>query len=123
VHYPEYSRYATTTLSIGRLYKGQAIETANRKYRLILQTDGNLVLYDNNNRALWASWTDGKKVSFLAMQPDGNLVLYDNEQMPIWSTHTSGKSTSARLIVQPDGNLVLYSGAMTPLWNTQTVVR
>lgn len=123
VHYPEYSRYATTTLSTGRLYKGQAIETANRKYRLILQTDGNLVLYDNNNRALWASWTDGKKASFLAMQPDGNLVLYDNEQMPIWSTHTSGKSTNARLIVQPDGNLVLYSGAMTPLWNTQTVVR
>ena len=123
VHYPDYSRYATTTLSVGRLYKGQTIETANRNYRLILQSDGNLVLYDSNNRALWASWTDGKKVSFLAMQSDGNLVLYDNEQIPIWSTHTSGKDSNARLIVQLDGNLVLYSGTMNPLWNTRTAVR
>ena len=43
---------------------------------LLLQTDGNLVLYTRTGTALWASGTGGKGLSDLVMQNDGNLVLY-----------------------------------------------
>jgi RHS repeat-associated protein len=43
---------------------------------LILQTDGNLVLYSSGASQLWASSTAGTVASYLAMQNDGNLVIY-----------------------------------------------
>jgi hypothetical protein len=44
-------------------------------FRVVLQRDGNLVVYDNHNKALWASGTNGKTVSRCTMQTDGNLVI------------------------------------------------
>lgn len=43
---------------------------------LVLQADGNLVLYNSNGAPVWASGTAGKGTSRLVMQNDGNLVLY-----------------------------------------------
>ncbi|CAF1046512.1 unnamed protein product [Didymodactylos carnosus] len=59
-------------------------------YRLFVQTDGNIVLYDTYNRVVWNSQTGmkGTKPHFLAMQDDGNLVLYDSNGQPTWSTGT-----------------------------------
>jgi hypothetical protein len=42
------------------------------------QSDGNLVLYDQNGRALWNTYTYTQGASVLKMQSDGNLVLYRN---------------------------------------------
>ncbi len=118
LHTPEHLSYINTTLPSGRLYPGQSIDTTDRRFKLILQTDGNLVLY-SPNRATWATGTDGRSVSFLAMQPDGNLVLYDRSAKPIWYTGTSGHG-SLRLLLQPDGNAVLYNWLNVPFWHTQT---
>ncbi|MBA3757275.1 hypothetical protein H0X09_00185 [Candidatus Saccharibacteria bacterium] len=118
IHRPDHLSYINTTLGVGRLYPGQSIETADRRFRLILQPDGNLVLY-SPTRPTWATGTDGKQVSFLAMQPDGNLVLYDKSTRPLWHSSTSGRG-SLRMIMQPDGNLVLYNNANLPFWHTST---
>jgi hypothetical protein len=53
---------ARTTLRMNanqRLDKGQKIEVAGKGY-LILQTDGNLVLYDAANQPKWATGTNGR---------------------------------------------------------------
>jgi len=119
VHNPDHLSYVNTTLgSSGMLYPGQRIDTADRRFKLILQGDGNLVLY-SPTRALWATGTDGKQVAFLAMQGDGNLVLYDKNINPLWNSRTAGYG-ALRLAVQQDGNLVLYSRLNVPYWNTET---
>lgn len=59
-------------------------------YRLVMQDDGNLVIYDSHNKATWASGTDKKGASGhkVVMQDDGNLVLYDGNSKPTWNTGT-----------------------------------
>jgi len=116
----------------------------NRKYALLLQEDGNVVLYKDyrgqvNGRstgtALWATGTSGQDVDAFKMQDDGNLVAYRRGNRPTWSSQTSGKGggRSTVLMVQNDGNVViykrleptrpgniqLYRGA-DPIWATQT---
>ncbi|OVE78955.1 hypothetical protein BVY00_01485 [bacterium G20] len=103
---------------IARMYPGQSIYTPDRRFRLILQSDGNLVLY-SPTQALWSTATDGQQVAFLALQPDGNLVLYDRSARPLWASSTDGSGLT-RLIVQPDGNLVLYDQSNIPRWNSGT---
>src|SRR5262249_25956611 len=90
------------------LNPGQSIHSANGQYTLILQPDGNLVLYKAaGGPALWASNTNGKPVTAAIMQDDGNLVVYQNYTAVAWTSHTSGNPKS-HLVVQDDGNVVIY---------------
>ena len=59
--------------------------------RIIMQDDGNLVIYDVYNNALWSSATyqKGTKPHHLIMQTDGNLVIYDGNNNPRWATGTN----------------------------------
>jgi hypothetical protein len=75
-------------------------------YRVVLQNDGNLVLYGPTD-ALWASGTNGQSVSQCIMQTDGNLVIYGCNG-PIWASNTSG-NPGAYLKLQNDGMLAIYS--------------
>merc|ERR1712176_642600 len=71
---------------------GESLTSSNGKYRLVMQTDGNLVVYCGGN-ALWASATDGKTVKGgLMFQPDQNLVLYENDA--VWASDTDNSGAS-----------------------------
>jgi hypothetical protein len=61
-------------------------------YKVWMQDDGNLVLYDSKS-PIWASNTGGKgKGPYkLLLQDDGNFVLYDSTNAPIWASNTMGK--------------------------------
>lgn len=55
---------------------------------LAVQSDGNVVLYNGSNTALWWTSTDGYGSSvFLNAQNDGNLVVYYNTNVAIWSLY------------------------------------
>lgn len=65
------------------------IQTKQRSpWRLSMQTDGNVVVYDSANYAVWNTQTAGKGVSghHLDMQDDGNLVLYDGSGRALWDS-------------------------------------
>lgn len=98
---------------------GQYIISVSGQIKLILQGDGNLVLYDSSNKPLWATGTNGKAVSRAVVQTDGNFVLYDKNNIKLWSTNTAGHP-GAFLIVQNDGNTVLYDTSLNQLWSTNT---
>jgi hypothetical protein len=117
-HNPSYLSYVNTILQPSRLLRGQWLETADRRYKMVLQNDGNLVLY-SPTRAIWSTRTNGSTASYLAMQLDGNLVLYDANNRPLWQSQTNDRGISA-LVLQQDGNLVTYQGMVVPTWNTQT---
>ena len=87
-----------------------------QRFRFRLQDDGNLVVLDEQGKALWASGTNNKKVEKCAMQKDGNLVRYRRDQTPASVSNTPGNSGSY-LVVQDDGNVVVYIGEK-PLWAT-----
>lgn len=108
--------YRATFLPSGAtLYPGQAVLSADNRYKLVFQADSNLVLYSQSGSPLWWSGTyNGGGVS-VAMQTDGNLVMYTAAGAAIWSTNTQGHQGS-RLAVQVDGNLVVYTAAGTPIW-------
>lgn len=89
----------------------------NGSYKLVMQQDGNLVLYKGNT-PLWASNTDGVAVDFCIMQDDGNLVLYGFASNAVWASNTNGQPGSF-LVVQDDGNVVIYRPNF-PVWATNT---
>lgn len=96
----------------GSLEKGAKLVAGN--YSLILQPDGNLVLY-NGTAAVWATATNGKGGSQLTLQSDGNLVLYDQNYNSIWATGTNGTSPGW-LILGADGSLKLFDASNILRW-------
>jgi hypothetical protein len=118
VHRPDLLGFVNIGARQAVIYPGQRLETANRNYRLVLQGDGNLVLY-SRFRALWSSRTVGEDISHLAMQSDGNFVLYNKGNRAVWHTRTNSNNNS-RIVVQTDGNLVIYNSSNRPIWHTRT---
>jgi len=104
------------------LVAGDELVSPGRGYELIMQGDGNLVLYDGavtcatscSGDALWNSGTDGDDGASVTMQADGNLVVYYNGTA-VWNSNTAGFA-GAFLKVQDDSNLVIYDGS-TAIWD------
>jgi hypothetical protein len=100
---------------------GQSIVSQNGRASLLMQSDGNLVLYQiagGTQTALWATGTDAPG-SRIVMQGDGNLALYTSGGDCHWAAGTHGNPGSW-LALQDDGNLVLYSAAGPALWTAGT---
>ena len=109
------SRTGPSALEMG---PGASIRSTNGRFRLLYQTDGNLVLYDDvRQQPLWSSGTTGG-VGTALMQLDGNFVIYGPDRVPLWSTATSGPGNY--MVLQNDGNLVVYSPHGQPLWGSGT---
>ena len=75
-----------------------SIESPNKKFSLVFQDDGNLVLYDKtseNNAAVWNTDTFCPKCSdranSLIFQVDGNVVLYNEYTQAKWALGSSMK--------------------------------
>src|SRR5262245_43822514 len=101
------------------LLPGQFRQSADGRFRLVYQVDGNLVLYQGSN-PLWDSKTQSAIPGFAVMQGDGNFVVYDSTG-PVWWSRTW--APGAFLVVQNDGNTVIYSTGSLPLWATNTCCR
>lgn len=103
-----------------KLDAGESIETKSRI--LIMQGDGNLVLYKKDRGAqskpLWSSRTNTGSNYRAVFQGDGNLVIYNAKGEAKWASGTNPQGN--RLIIQNDGNLVIYSDVGNALWATAT---
>ncbi len=112
---------AATLGTYGVLNEGSSLSVG--PFTLLMQGDGNLVLYNGSitaAHAMWATGTNnGRGVLHLTMQGDGNLVLYTASGTAVWST--GGQGANAVLSLQCDGNLVTYSGGRAT-WATGTSV-
>jgi GH25 family lysozyme M1 (1,4-beta-N-acetylmuramidase) len=100
------------------LQQGESLGSCDGTHMLVMQTDGNLVLY-HSGKALWESNTSGTTAYTAEMQSDGNFVLYDAEHAPLWSSGTQGNG-GAHLAMQDDGNLVVYASGGRALWASGT---
>lgn len=92
------------------------LESSNKEYKLIYQTDGNLVLYNAKGKALWSSGTAGQTAWKTYMQPDGNFVVYKAFHQPVWASNTE-KHTNCKLVLEDNGSLVIYDENNMKLWS------
>jgi hypothetical protein len=109
-----------------RLSRGQRLTSSNGRFNLVMQTDGNLVLYDGapGQNPIWATGTwnlpDDRRPTYAELQTDGNLVLYNDARQPAWAAGVFGTFTNPYLEVQDDGNLVIYHNGRTAIWASGT---
>jgi hypothetical protein len=97
------------------LQSGQTMYDNSGTVRLVMQLDGNLVIYNSANAAVWSSNTFGNNGARLVMQGDGNLVIYRTNNTAAWSSNTFGH-TGAYATIQGDTNFVVYKGSQ-PKWS------
>lgn len=89
---PAFAWAGGSTLSAGQeLQAGQDLVSSGGQHTLVMQTDGNLVVY-GNGCVIWASNTTGTGSSnYLAMQGDGNLVVYTGTSgTAVWASKGLG---------------------------------
>ena len=57
-------------------------------YRLIMKPDGNLVIWDSDDRPTWKTNTENRGVGpyKVIMQEDGNLVIYGGDGNHVWQS-------------------------------------
>ncbi|WP_406504046.1 hypothetical protein [Streptomyces sp. NBC_00212] len=108
--FSDQTRYAPFTLNHDQ-------SVSSNTARLVMQSDGNLVIYDEFNRARWASNTVGQGWT-ANFQGDGNFVVYTRSGHPVWASNTEGHPGS-RLVIQDDGNVVIYDGSRA-VWASGT---
>jgi hypothetical protein len=104
------------------------LSSCNGVYQLIMQSDGNLVIYQNGG-AIWATGTNqygtGGNPDAAVMQSDGNFVIYNYQNFPnndwryVWDTGTNG-NPGAVLGLRSDGNLMVIAPNGAVLWQSGT---
>ncbi len=107
-----------------RLTRGQLLTSNNGHFRLWLQPDGNLVLYNGEptlESAYWATgtWTlpEAQRPVYASMQSDAHFVLYDANDVPRWGSGTWGTGyTNPFLLLGDDGNLRVVDGDEQAVW-------
>ncbi|XP_059076268.1 uncharacterized protein LOC131033549 [Cryptomeria japonica] len=118
------------------LKAGEYLTSANRRFRLTMKEDCNLVLSDTqstkNNKqrsqVLWSSKTAGRgSKCFLRLQSDANLVIYNgNGEGAVWAINQGcgvGCVKFSSLVIEDDGTLVLFrseKGKLVRMWNTKS---
>lgn len=98
------------------LAPSDVLESCDGLSQLIMQPNGNLVLYREGE----VRWASNSSVSMpgptaVVMQADGSLVVYDTDAQPRWQLGAAD-SPGAYLAVQNDGTLVLYGSDAQVLW-------
>lgn len=112
----------TNALARGeRLDAGQQIVSENGLLKLVMQGDGNLVLYAPGGQPRWHTNTYGNPGAWMQFNSDGNLVVYGPGAVPLWNSFADGGAKGGTVLqVRNDGNLVQLNDAGYASWQTGT---
>ncbi len=99
------------------LFIGQSLSSYNKKYKLTLEADGDLFLYEGSTMVwhIGIKNSSNAKIKELALTENGNLILkgirYIHNSIPVehvfWQTNTNIQN--GFLVMQNDRNIALYS--------------
>jgi hypothetical protein len=91
----------------------------NGRYKLILQEDYNLVLYDRNTPK-WTSNTYNVPGAYAKFSDNGNLVIYNPRPDVILSTNLL-ENIGKKLELNDDGNLIIYNSKDEIIWTIKKI--
>jgi Ricin-type beta-trefoil lectin domain-like len=101
-----------------QLRENQKLISANGEHNLVQQADGNLVIYNSEQKAIWASGMNEKNVKRSVMQQNGSLTQHPGGyDLVIWSTQTDGNN-GAYALLQDDGVLVIINRDNRIIWRS-----
>lgn len=106
--------WTAETVSAPSVLEVKQAWTTNR-IRMVMQTDGNLVVYNEKGKPLWASMTFGENHRAI-FQQDGNLVIHNGDNRPIWASRSHGHE-GAQLVLRPDAKVVIVHNGRV-VWST-----
>ena len=106
-----------TAMGVGELRPGQMVDSPDHFVHLVMQGDGNLVVY-GGGAALWSSHTQGHPGAALFLQGDGNLVVRASTGAALWATYTRGSGPPDVLTVTNQGSALLADWVGHHLWTT-----
>ena len=106
------------------LFINQMLTSPSGEHVLILQSDGNLVLYEkmplvDGNVSLdpiWATDTFDQDAWYATMQADGNFVICNRGSEILWESGTN--KAGSFLLLRDDGKLVIND--VTAVWEADT---
>ncbi len=102
-----------------QLKENAKLISANGEYSLVQQPDGNLVIYNLEKKAMWASGMNGQNVKRCVMHKDGNLAQHPGGyDLAMWSTNTKGNA-GAYAMLQDDGVLVIINKDDKIIWSSK----
>ncbi len=99
------------------LNPNDTITSNNRQFQLVMQDDGNLVIYSvaGTRTPVWASNTVGNPGAKAVFQGDGNIVVYASDGVrPLWASNSSGHAAQSAQLTD-EGTLVVGE-ASAPVW-------
>lgn len=94
---------------------GQQLVSNDGVYSLILQNDGNLIMYNGSGTNIWQSGTVGQGIApyRALMESTGNFVVYDSQNTKLWETKTS---TSDSSLLLENGVFKIFDSSNKMLW-------
>lgn len=100
------------------LSAGDHKDTKSGRYRLEMQSDGNLVLTDrwSGNARIWSSDTAKTAARTAKMMLDGTFALVDGSGLRVWTASFAGRP-GAFLALRDDGNLAVYEPSKFLVWS------
>jgi hypothetical protein len=109
-----------STLAAGSaLASGQSLTSPGGRYKLSMETDGNLVLHWLTQQ-VWDSNTSGHAGADALMQRDGNFVVYLGKR-PLWSSGSGGHPRAAyKLSLLDAGDFVIDTPTGAELYSSRT---
>lgn len=102
------------------LQRGMKYPSPSGRHYLVFQDDGNLVVYDANNRYVWGIDRVARRMSEAAVTvlEGGNLRVLDSKLDTIWAAIEGPSEPGSRLELNPDGALQLVSPTRGPVWSS-----
>ena len=89
----------------------------NRQWRLVMQGDGNLVIYNvATGKYKWSTCTGCSGATRAVMQQDGLLCLYSDAGELKWNSYTRDAGSVLRL--KDDGVLAIVNKIGWTVWNS-----
>jgi hypothetical protein len=102
------------TMAQPHLHPGAQLTSPGGRHALVMQGDGNLVLYE----AGVARWWIGQGVrSYAAIQTDGNFVVYPvGGGAARWHSHTNGIGAGAQVVLTDTGQVAVLDRVGAVRW-------
>jgi hypothetical protein len=82
---------AKDTSNYNQLWQtGKTSNSGDKTYRIVMQTDNNLVIYDSVNSAIWdtSTYDKGYIDCFIQINNNGNLAMHQSDGSIVWQTNT-----------------------------------
>ena len=73
-------------------------KTSGRGERLVMESSGNLVIYDNKNNTIWETGTTGRG-EYMQIENDGTLFVLDSNRAKAWSSSKLNQFSSFRIFL------------------------